>query len=79
MQLVKSNMQDVALMKCPTIPEKIREIKDAFGNLLCSNKPIFDIVTTWQQGNWCITANISKTRISNSVVQNCVLKVDHTL
>ena len=32
-ELVKSNMQDITLMKCPTNQKKIREIGGAFGKM----------------------------------------------
>ena len=46
---------------------------------LGSYKLIFDFFTTWQQGEWCLTADISKIRRNNSMVPNFVMKVDHTL
>ena len=39
-------------------------------------RPIFDVVTTYQQGDWCIMADIFKTRINNSIVPNFVMKAD---
>ena len=42
-------------------------------------RPIFDVITTQQQGDWCIMADTSKIRINDSMVINVVMKVDRTL
>ena len=42
-------------------------------------RPIFDVVTTWHQGDWCIMADLSKIRINNSMIPNFFMKVDYTL
>ena len=41
-------------------------------------RPILDVVTTWQQGDWYIMADISKIRINTSIVPNFVTKAVHT-
>ena len=47
--------------------------------LLWNYGPIFDVVTTWQQKDCYIMADIFKIRINNSIVQNLVMNVDDSL
>ena len=54
-----------------------RFILHIFQGLTCG--PIFDVVTIWQQGDWCIMADISKIRINSLIVPNFVIKVEQTL
>ena len=36
--------------------------------IITKYRPIFDVVTTQEQGDWCIMKDIYKVRIKNSMV-----------
>ena len=71
---------DVAITR---VSEMVRQINDYNWWKIASspvhwrgNRPIFDVVTTWQL---VYNGNISKIRKINSAVPNVVMKVDYTL